>query len=71
MAEPGQLTWETFLYLAGEAGLDTENQHMEELFPYVENALRGMAALREMDTSNAEPDMAFNPNRENRPDREG
>ena len=63
MAEPDKLTWETFLYLAGEAGLDTGDPHMEELFPYVENALRGMAALRGMDTSNAEPDMAFIPDR--------
>ncbi len=64
MAEPDQLSWETFLYLAGEAGLNTEDPHMEELFPYVDNALRGLAALREMDTSNAEPDMAFIANRE-------
>lgn len=69
MAEPNQLTWETFLYMAREAGLNTEDPHMEELFPYVENALRGLAALRDMDTSNAEPDMAFIPDRDG-PDRE-
>ena len=59
------LNWESFLYLASEAGLDVQSSHMEELFPYVENALRGMAALREIDTSQAEPPMAFVPHREN------
>ena len=62
MSTEVQLTWEGFLFLAQEAGLDPNSPHMEELFPYVRNVLADMATLRAMDVSDAEPDMAFVPN---------
>lgn len=64
MSTEGQLTWDAFLYLAREAGLDPNSSHMEELFPYVQNVLAGMAPLRALDVSDAEPDMAFVPDLE-------
>lgn len=64
MSTEVQLTWEGFLFLAKEAGLDPNSPHMEELFPYVQNVLAGMEPLRALDVSGAEPDMAFIPDPE-------
>ena len=61
MPESNGLTRETFDYLARAAGLDLKDPHMEELFPYVQNALAGMEHLADIDVSGAEPDMAFGP----------
>jgi hypothetical protein len=60
---PGKkpLTREVFLYLAQEAGLDTDSPHMEELYPYVQNVLASIQSLNELDVAGAEPDMAFIP----------
>ena len=60
---PGEkpLTRENFDYLARAAGLNVNSPHMDELFPYVQNALAGLEALAEIDVSGAEPDMAFSP----------
>ena len=64
MTQENPLTWEAFIFLAGEAGLDPQDPHMEELFPYVQNVLGGWAGLHEIDTADFEPDMAFIPARE-------
>ena len=64
MSSEAQLTWEGFLFLAQEAGLDPNSPHMEELYPYVQSVLADMAPLRAMDVSDTEPDMAFVPNPE-------
>ena len=61
MADGPTLSREAFLYLASEAGLDVDDPHMDELYPYVENALAGLRSLRNIDVSGAEPDMAFQP----------
>ena len=65
MASHFPLTWEGFLFLAQEAGLDPNSPHMEELYPYVQAVLADMGPLRAMDVLAAEPDMAFVPNPEN------
>ena len=50
--------------LAAAAGLDVTSPHIEELHPNVRNLLASMEAIRKMDVSGAEPDMAFIPPRE-------
>ena len=51
----------TFDYLAAAAGLDRDDPHMEELFPYVQSALAANERLQDIDTSGFEPDTAFDP----------
>ncbi|MSQ06027.1 MAG: hypothetical protein EXR54_07545 [Dehalococcoidia bacterium] len=62
-ADP-QLTWEDFLRLAQQAGLDASSPHLAELFPYVQGVLASLEPLRSLDVSGEEPDMAFLPNPE-------
>ena len=64
MTHGNPLTWEAFIFLAGEAGLDPQDPHMEELHPYVRSVLADLADLHEIDTGEAEPDMAFVPSRQ-------
>lgn len=61
MALEPQLSRDAFLYLAGEAGLDVNNAHMDELYPYVQVLLSSLRSLQELDVTDAEPDMAFIP----------
>ena len=61
MAEQNPLTREAFDYLARAAGLDASDPHMDELFPYVQNALAGFAKLEELAVDDWEPGSAFNP----------
>ena len=55
------LDWSSFEYLARAAGLNPEDPHMQELFPYVQSALASNQTLREIDTTGFEPDTAFDP----------
>ena len=64
MAQEFSLGREAFLFLAAQAGLDVNSPHMDELYPYAENALAGLRSLRGIDVSGAEPDMAFQPSPE-------
>ena len=59
MPERTPLSKEAFLYLAQQAGLEAADEHMEELFPYVQNALEGLAQLDEIGVDGFEPDLAF------------
>ncbi len=61
MAQEPSLTREAFLYLAAQAGLDVSSAHMDELYPYAENALAGLRSLDAINVSEVEPDMAFRP----------
>ena len=58
------LTYEAFLRLAEQAGLDTSSPHLAELFPYVQSVLASLEPLRSIDVAGEEPDMAFLPNPE-------
>ena len=49
--------------LAAAAGLDVNSPHMEELYPNVRNLMGSLEAIRKMDVTGAEPDMAFIPPR--------
>ena len=61
MPSENPLDRESFNFLARAAGLNPDDPHMEELFPYVRNALSGNGRLKEIDTTNFEPDTAFDP----------
>ena len=61
MPSRNQLDRSSFDYLARSAGLNVEDPHMDELFPYVQNALAANEGLREIDTTGFEPDSAFDP----------
>ena len=68
MAADSPMTYDAFLSLAQEAGLDTSSgtgeAHMEELYSYVKAVLASLRSLNGLDLSQAEPDMAFMPFRE-------
>ena len=61
MGIPRELSKEVFLYLAQQAGLDSADRHMEQLYPYVVNVLASIEALAQIDVSGFEPEMAFAP----------
>lgn len=61
MPEENPLTREAFDYLAQAAGLDLADPHLDDLFPYVRNALAGMERLRQIAGADTEPDQAFRP----------
>ena len=61
MPEENPLTREAFDYLAQAAGLDLADPHLDDLFPYVRNALAGMERLRQIPVADTEPDQAFRP----------
>ncbi len=64
MAKERRLSRETFLRMAELAGLDSKDPHMQELYYYVQNVLRGIAPLDELDLTNVEPIMVFAPSQE-------
>ena len=61
MGTPRELSKEVFLYLAQQAGLDSADRHMEQLYPYVVNVLASIESLALIDVSGFEPEMAFAP----------
>jgi hypothetical protein len=52
---------QTFDFLARAAGLNVDDPHLEELFPYVRNALAANEGLRNINTTGFEPDTGFDP----------
>ena len=68
MAPDSPMTYDAFLCLAREAGLDTTSvtaeAHMDELYSYVNSVLASLRALDALNCSQAEPDMAFLPERD-------
>lgn len=68
MASDSPMTYDAFLSLAKESGLDiglgAGDAHMEELYSYVKAVLASLRSLNELDVSQVEPDMAFMPFRE-------
>ncbi len=61
MSPENPLTRDAFIYLARQAGLDTSDPHLEELYPYVQSVLASVESLQEIDVAGTEPDMAFIP----------
>ena len=61
MASDHQIDRQTFDFLARAAGLNVDDPHMDELFPYVRNALSANLGLINVDTTGFEPDASFDP----------
>ena len=61
MPEEERLSKEAFLYMAASAGIDVSGEHGEELFSFVQATLASLESLRDIDVTDAEPDMAFAP----------
>jgi hypothetical protein len=55
------LTREEFDSMAAQMGISGEPAYLDELFSQVRGIVAGADSLREMDVSNAEPDMVFVP----------
>ena len=63
MTAESPFTYETFLLLAKDAGLDTgpeaDETHLRELYEYLQPVIAGLKSLDHIDVSRAEPDMSF------------
>ena len=63
MASESPLTYETFLTLAKDAGLNTgpdaDQAHLQELYAYLKPVLASLRSLDNIGVSGAEPDMSF------------
>ena len=65
MTSEGGIDKETFLRMAGVAGLDADDTaHMDELHAYVQSILPGLKAIEELDLTNVEPAMVYLPPKE-------
>ena len=57
MAEKFWLSKEAFLKIAEVSGLDTTDQHMEELYAFVQQMLPGTRDIDDLDLTGMEPFM--------------
>ena len=57
MADKFWLDKEAFLKIAEVSGLDMTDQHMEELYSFVQNILPSMRDIEELDLTGMEPFM--------------
>ena len=59
-----ELKWDTFIQMAGMLGLDPEDPHMEDLYPWVKQVLRAIEPLEELNVNGVEPALGFAPGQE-------
>jgi len=63
MASESPLSYETFLALAKDAGLNTgpsaDQAHLQELYSFLQPVLASLRTLDAIGVSQAEPDMSF------------
>ena len=67
MASETPLSYETFLELAGgagitagpEAGPEADQEHLQQLYAFLQPVLAGLKSLEHIDVSQDEPDMSF------------
>lgn len=63
MTTESPLTYETFLTLASDAGIETgpaaDETHLRELYDYLQPVIASLRSLDRIDVSQAEPDMSF------------
>lgn len=63
MASESPLSYETFLTLAKDAGLDTgpgaDQAHLQELYSFLQPVMASLRTLDNIGVSQAEPDMSF------------
>lgn len=60
MAEE-RLSRESFIHMAKMLGFDTEDPHMDDLYLWVEQVLKGIEPLDELETKGVEPALNFAP----------
>lgn len=62
MARFQDLTKEEFLQMARLAGLDHgDSQHMDNLYRYSQDALRGLESINDLDLTGVEPSGVYQP----------
>ena len=62
MARIQDLSKEEFLQMARLAGLDhDDSQHMDNLFRYSQDVLRGLESINELDLTGVEPSGVYHP----------
>jgi hypothetical protein len=61
MADGGGLSKEAFLRIAEEVGLDVNDPHMEDLYPFVQRIVPNAKAIEELDLTGMEPAVVFVP----------
>ncbi|MBM11364.1 MAG: hypothetical protein CL759_04725 [Chloroflexi bacterium] len=61
MAQDKQLTREQFDLLAEQLGVTGDSDYLDELYSQVRGVFIGAKSIRDIDVSDAEPDMAFIP----------
>ena len=61
MVQSRELSREAFLRMAESVGLDIQDPHMEALYTYVQNVLKSVEPLDELDLDDMEPDFQFVP----------
>ena len=63
MPSDSPITYETFLTLAKDAGLNTgpdaDQAHLQELYSFLQPVLASLRSLDNIGVSQAEPDMSF------------
>lgn len=59
MAEVPELTYDAFLALAQQQGLEMDTPHLKELFPEVQAMFRRIKLLHRVDTSGIQPGPSF------------
>ena len=66
MTDEGGMTRETFTAWAGAVGLDVgDSAHMDELYSYyIQSVIPSLKALDELDLTDVEPAMIYNPPKE-------
>ena len=52
---------DSFIKMAGILGFDPDDPHLDELYPWVEQVLKAVEPLDELDLKGVEPDMHFHP----------
>ena len=61
MADGGGLSKEAFLRIAEEVGLDVNDPHMEDLYPFVQRIVANAKAIEELELTGMEPAVVFVP----------
>ena len=61
MADGGGLSKEAFLRISEEVGLDVNDPHMEDLYPFVQRIVANAKAIEELELTGMEPAVVFVP----------
>lgn len=59
-----ELDKESFIHMAKMHGLDPNDPHLDEVYPWVKETLKAIERLDELDLAGVEPDLLFVPGEE-------